>query len=456
MGIPASVRAHVQFTAVQRELIGTARLAADAALLSGRAEQILPALRRATAQEPLDEPLHARLVLVLAACGLQAEALRTYDDIRHRLATDLSLTPGPELTAAHTRVLRQELRRPRASAPAVGQLPPGPGAFAGREAESQQLTRLADESAVLVCGMPGVGKTTLAVAWAHGAADRFPDGRLHIDLRGSDPVRDPVPPADALRELLTALEVPAHRMPDGRAALAGLYRTLLAERRVLVVLDDAADTEQLRPLLPTAPGSLALVTSRNALPGLVATGARPLTLEPPSTEDARAILTEQLRTRQPTAAPAPSLTHEIVTHCAQLPLALSAVADRIAAAPGPPLTAVVAELRDAHGGLDALSALRAPFLASYRRLPADSARLFLLMPRHPGRHHLTPETVAPLAGLPVRRARLLLAQLAEAHLLGETEPGRYALHDLLRAFATELAAAAAAAAADTTNPTDTS
>lgn len=432
MGIPEHVRAHVRFTAVQRELLDTARLAADAALLSGHAGQVLPALRHAAAHEPLDEPLHARLVLALAACGLQAEALATYEDVRRRLAADLSLTPGPELTAAHARVLRQEVRG-AAPRPLSDQ-----GHFAGRQAESERLSDLArDRGAVLVGGMPGVGKTALAVRFAQQAAPRFPDGRLQVHLRGSEPGRPAVEPLDALRELLTALGVPARRMPDGVTARAGLYRTLLAERRALVVLDDALDTEQVRPLLPAAPGCLTLVTSRNALPGLVAAGARPLRVEPPSAEDAHAILARRIGPGR--IAAEPTAADEILTRCGRLPLALTLVAARATGHPHVPLAALAAELRAAHGGLDALSALRPALLASYHRLPDDSARFFRLLSRHPG-PHLTATTTAALTGIPARRTRLLLGHLAESHLLAEPEPGRYTLHDLLRALATELSA----------------
>ncbi|CAM5251149.1 AfsR/SARP family transcriptional regulator [Streptomyces aurantiogriseus] len=473
MGIPASAREHVQFTAVERELLHTAGLAADAALLCGRAEQVLPALRRAAALDPLDEPLHARLVLSLAACGLQAEALKAYEDVRRRLTAELGIAPGAELAAAHTRVLRQEVGRLTSGptvdlgreVPAVrvgsggtpegpplarpAQLPPDLAAFAGRGAELEWLTDRAGPSpggaeapaAVLIGGMAGVGKTTLAVHWAHRAAHHFPDGQLHVPLRGFDPAGPAVEPEEALRGMLAALGVAAPRMPDGLAALTGLYRTLLAGRRVLVVLDDATGTEQLRPLLPAAPGCLALVTSRHALPGLIASGARPLRLEPLSAEDARETLA--LRIGADRLAAEPRAGDEIVARCGRLPLALSAVAARVTGRRDVALSTVAAELRDCHSRLDAFTAtdgtpdVRAAFLGSYRLLSPESARLFRLLPRHTG-PDLTPAGAAALTGLPVRRARLLLGELADAHLVTEHTPGRYSLHDLLRVFAAEL------------------
>ncbi|GAB7102537.1 hypothetical protein JCM4814A_08510 [Streptomyces phaeofaciens JCM 4814] len=458
MGIPAPARAHVHFTAVQRELLDAARPAADAALLAGHADRMLPVLRRAVAQDPLDEPLHARLVLTLAACDLQAEALTTYDDLRRRLSTDLGVAPGPELTAAHTRVLRQDVRRtgpgsgsgpvpgptrptPVTLLPRPAQLPPDLPVFTGRRAELDRLSELADSATgpgtLLIGGLAGVGKSALAVHWAHRAGAEFPDGRLYLALRGTDPgARPPLDPAEALRGMLAALGVPARHLPEGLAALSGLYRTLLAGRRVLVLLDDAAGTEQLRPLLPAATGCLALVTSRHALPGLIAAGARPLRLEPPSPQDASELLA--LRIGAGRTAAEPHAVAEIVARCGRLPLALAVVAARAAARGDFPLAAVAAELRDARGTLDAFPAVREALHRSHRLLPERGAGLLPLLPRHPG-PELTAAVVAVLAGLPIRHARLELGRLADAHLLTETAPGRYVLHGLVRDFAAELA-----------------
>ncbi|MFE7649367.1 AfsR/SARP family transcriptional regulator [Streptomyces phaeoluteigriseus] len=488
MGIAAAAREHVRFTDVCRELLRTARLAGDAALLSGRTAQVLPALRRATALDPLDEPLHARLILSLAACGLQAEALTAYEDVRRRLAAELGTTPGAELAAAHMRVLRQDVGRltagprvdvgqetpvvrvagPRVAADPRGDdrapgaalavpertaptghtgLPPDIHGFTGRKAELGWLTATRDAvdgtlgtpAAVWIGGMAGVGKTALAVHWAHRAAGLFPDGRLYVALRGSDPAGPAAEPEEALRALLTALGVSAARMPAGAAALTGLYRTLLAARRVLVVLDDAAGTEQLRPLLPAAPGCLALVTSRHALPGLIASGARPLRLEPPPAEDAREMLARLIGADRIAAEPVAA--DEILLRSGRLPLALTAIALRAAAHREIPLTDTAAYLRETEGTLDAFAGggtadVRAALLGSYRLLSAQAARLFRLLPRHAG-PDLTPASAAALTGLPVRGARRLLAELAETQLITEHTPGRYTLHRLLRAFAAE-------------------
>ncbi|MFJ1559468.1 AfsR/SARP family transcriptional regulator [Streptomyces mirabilis] len=477
MGLPASAREHALFRAVEHELVLTTRMAADAALLCGTAGLVLPSLRRAIDLEPLDESLHARLVMVLASCGLQAEALTAYEEVRRRLAAELRVAPGAELSQAHTRVLRQEVR---ASAPPVhrpagtalsepvkllarpAQLPPGLTVFAGRSEELAELTALAGAAAssgapgtILVSGMAGVGKTAAVVHWAHEVAHRFPDGQLYVELRGHDAAAGPTPePVEALRGLVVALGAPPRHLPDDLAALRDLYRELLADRRVLVVLDDAARTEHVRPLLPTAPGCLAVVTSRDRLPGLIASGARPLCLELPSAAEARAALA--LRVGRRRSAAEPGATEEIIDRCGRLPLALAIVAARAVSRPDFPLAALAAELRAAHGSLDAFAGVdgtadaRAAFAASHRSLPPADARLFRLVALHPG-PGITADTAARLAGLAPGEARPILGRLADAHLVCEDAPGRYTVHILLRAFAAELAEAAEAAEAAATD-----
>ncbi|MFJ8086494.1 BTAD domain-containing putative transcriptional regulator [Streptomyces sp. NPDC096205] len=458
MGIPEAVRAHVEFTALEGEFVRTVQMAADAALRCGRAEDVLPALRRAAALDPLDESLHARLVHALAACGRRAEALTTYETVRHTLARDLSVPPGPELTAAHAAVLQEAVRphgpghppaphglvRPHAPgrrfplSPPETQLPSPRVMFVGRVRELALLTALSDAAgsataataAILVTGMAGVGKSALAAHWAETAATRFADGRLHADLRGFAAHAPVATAAEVLAGLLAALGVPPGRIPEGVEARAGLYRTVLAGRRVLVVLDDAADSEQVRPLLPPSPGSLALVTSRRALPGLIASGARPLRLEPPDTEDALALLTERFGPVRTAAEP--RAAEEIVARCGRLPLALTALA--VSAPADVPLAALAAALRaDPVAGT---GVVREAFLASCRGLSPTAAALLRRLPRHLGAD-IAAQEAADLAGLPPRRARLALDELADAHLLTERTPGRYALHELVRAFAAE-------------------
>lgn len=291
-------------------------------------------------------------------------------------------------------------------------------------------------------GMAGVGKTTLAVHWAHRVADRFPDGQLYVNLRGFDPSGAVLDPGEAVRGFLGALGVPPERVPHGVDAQAALYRSVLAGRRVLVVLDNARDTEQVRPLLPGSPGCLTIVTSRDELPGLVAAhGAHSLVLRPFDAVQARAFLVRRLGARR--VAAEPRAADEISELCAGLPLALACVAARAAGHPHFPLAAVAAELREAHGSLDAFARSDASvdvgtvFSWSSRAISAEAARLFRLLALHPG-PDLSLPAAAALAGLPVRRARPLLAELTGLHLVTEHGPGRYAFHDLLRAYAGEL------------------
>ncbi|TPQ19461.1 AfsR/SARP family transcriptional regulator [Streptomyces sporangiiformans] len=474
MGIPVSVREHAAFAAVERELVHTTVMAADAALLCGRTEQVLPRLRRAVELDPLNEPLHSRLVMSLAAAGLQADALAAYKAVRRLLAEELGVSPGVELSEAHMRVLRQELRptgsataheqrtaRAEAPEPVVrpAQLPPDGADFSGRRAELGRLLEIIEAASdyagapagVLISGMAGIGKSTLAIHGAHAVADRFPDGQLHVELRGFDPSRAPLEPAEALRGMLTGLGVSRH-LPNGLDALAGLYRSVLSGRRVLILLDDASGTEQVRPLLPASPGCLTLVTSRNGLPSLIASGAHPLRLGLPSAADARAVLAVRIGHERVTAEPAAA--DEIVERCGRLPLALAIVAARAISRPEVPLAAIAAELRLSEGSLDAFAGTdrtdgtdgtdstadaRTAFACSYRSLPPDSARLFRLLSVHPGPDIAT-DAAAALADHPARRVRLILDELADAHLLTEHTPGRYTQHDLLRVFAAELSA----------------
>jgi DNA-binding SARP family transcriptional activator/tetratricopeptide (TPR) repeat protein len=460
-GIPAELRSHPVFGALDRELLAAVRQAADTALRAGLPERVLEPLQRAADLHPLDEALQARLVLCLAAGGHQAEALEVHRAVRTRLAEELGIEPGPELRDAHRQILHRTAPQAPARAPAPppaadtatirpAQLPPDLPTFTGRTAELALASNALPEegghpTAVVISaigGMAGIGKTTLAVHWAHRIAHRFPDGQLYVNLRGFDPTGTAMPPGEAVRLFLDALGVPAQRVPAGLDAQVGLYRSLLAERRVLVVLDNARDTEQVRPLLPGNPECLVIVTSRNQLSGLVAIdGARPLTMDLLPADEARAFLAHRIGAQRLAAEPA--AVEEIVDRCAGLPLALAIVAARAVTRPGFTLCTVAAELRESHGSLDAFtgddaaSDARAVFSWSYRALTADAARLFRLLALHPG-PDITVHAAAGLAGLPVPRTRALLNELTRAHLAGEHRPGRWSCHDLLRSYASEL------------------
>jgi tetratricopeptide (TPR) repeat protein len=287
------------------------------------------------------------------------------------------------------------------------------------------------------------GKTALAMHWAHQVRGEFPDGQLYVNLRGFDPACPAVDPGQALRGFLDAFAVPPERVPAGLDAQVGLYRSLLAGKRVLVVLDNARDAEQVRPLLPGSPGCLALVTSRNHLTGLIATdGAYPLGLDLLTLSEAHDLLARRLGAER--VASEPEAAGEIVERCARLPLALAIVAARAAAKPGFPLAVTAAELRHATATLDPFDGgdlatdVRTVFSWSYRALSMGAARLFRLLGLYPG-PDISAAAAASLAGVPSARARVLLAELARTHLLTEHSPGRYALHDLLRAYAAEQA-----------------
>ncbi|WP_238007505.1 tetratricopeptide repeat protein [Dactylosporangium sp. AC04546] len=441
------LRDHPLVTAVIEERIGMTLRYADLALAAGQALRCLPTLRDLAADHPLHELLHARLVTVLAAEGRQADALSAYARIRQRLVDDLGVEPGPELTAAHRRVLRQETvvpaqPHPERAEPAPAQLPADLRAFAGRADAVAALDRLAADpdaqaSAVLVVsGTAGVGKTTLAVHWAHRVRARFPDGQLYVNLRGFHPTGAAVSGPEALHGFLTALGLPPAGIPADADARSALYRTLLTGRRMLVLLDNARDAEQVRALLPAAPGCLALVTSRHRLTGLVAAeGALPVPLDLLTHDEARALLTRRLGAERTAAEP--GAVDTIVERCARLPLALAIAAARAATRPGLPLAHLAADLAaDPLSGGEPGTDVRAVFDSSYRQLTPAAARLFRLLGLHPG-PDLGTAALARLAGLGPSRVAPLLAELTGAHLLAEPAAGRYAMHDLLQAYAAE-------------------
>jgi tetratricopeptide (TPR) repeat protein len=332
------------------------------------------------------------------------------------------------------------------------QLPATISGFAGRIAELEALTRMLDEFVAdspgtvvisAIGGTAGVGKTALALHWAHRVAGRFADGQLYVNLRGFEPSGVAMPTAEAVRGFLDALGVPPDRIPLQAEGQAGLYRSLLADRAMLIVLDNARDEQQVRPLLPASPASLVIVTSRNQLGGLAAADrARLLTLDVLGQGEAVQMLTSRLGAGR--AAAEPGAAGEIAALCGRLPLALAIAAARAQARPDFPLAALAAELRDRAGRLDALDAgdpaasVRAVFSWSYRQLSAAAARMFRLLGLHPG-PDISPEASASLAAVDEPEARHLLAELTRAHLVAEHVPGRYALHDLLRAYAADQA-----------------
>jgi DNA-binding SARP family transcriptional activator/tetratricopeptide (TPR) repeat protein len=453
--------------ALERERAGAVLALTDLRLRLGEHDGLAAELAGRVGAAPADERLAGQLMLALYRCGQQAEALRWFERTRLHLADELGADPGPQLRALHQRILRAD---PALALAASGhgaksgsrvagsvprQLPADVAGFTGRAAELAALDLLLPPAcggarpgraaaAVIsaVSGTAGVGKSALAVHWAQRVADQFGDGQLYVNLRGYDPGQ-PLTAADALAGVLRALGVPGKDIPPGEDERAARYRSLLAGKQILIVLDNASDERQVRPLLPASPASLVIVTSRSELAGLAAAdGARLLSLDVLSHAEAVQLLTARLGAGR--AAAEPAAVDRIAGLCARLPLALAVAAARAAARPGFPLATLAGDLAGTAERLDALEAgdpatsVRAVFSWSTRQLGAEAARLFRLLGLHPG-PDITAAAAASLAGMPEPAARRLLAELARAHLITEHVPGRHAFHDLLRAYAAEQA-----------------
>ncbi|WP_432101299.1 AfsR/SARP family transcriptional regulator [Streptomyces sp. WAC 04229] len=436
---------------------------AEVELRRGCAASVVGTLDALVAEHPLVEPLTVMLMRALYVTGRRSESLSCYAALRERLAEELGTDPSTEAERVHQAILRGQPVKAAApvqsaahSAPSANrqaervvpaQLPLNIRGFIGRQQELNALdaaldSALEDQAQVAaVSGTAGVGKTALATHWAHRVAARFPGGQLYVNLRGFGPAGTAVTADEALRGFLEALAVPAVRIPAELERRAALYRSLLAGRRVLVMLDNARDADQVRPLLPSSSGSFAVITSRDRLTGLVAAEDAHLhVLSLLSRTEAQRLLARRLGKERVSAEP--QAVEEIISCCAGLPLALAIASARAASQPGFPLSAVAGELRVSQGSLDAFDGgdlstdARAIFSWSYQALSARAARLFRLLGLHTGTEFSALATAA-LAGVDLRTAQLSLAELTRAHLLVEDAPGRYGLHDLLRAYATE-------------------
>jgi tetratricopeptide (TPR) repeat protein/transcriptional regulator with XRE-family HTH domain len=338
----------------------------------------------------------------------------------------------------------------RSTAAVPRQLPAPARHFVGRCSELAVLAGLLDRAGqdkqptVLIAGLAGVGKTALAVQWAHQVAERFPDGQLYVNLRGYDPGLPPMPAAEAIGVLLDAFEIQTGQIPASAEAQTGLYRSVLAGKKLLIVADNAADVGQVRPLLPGSGGCMVIVTSRSQLAGLVALdGAVPLSLDVLTDAEARDLLARILGAAR--VAAEPEAVSQVIESCERLPLALAITAARAATRPLLPLAAVAAELADTGDRLDTLQAagdvlasVRAALASSNQHLSAEAARIFRLLGVHPGPDISAP-AAASLAGASPRQAGRLLAELADASLICQDAAGRYALHDLVRLYAAEQA-----------------
>jgi len=470
---------------------------ADLMLACGQSAAAVPELTALVADHPLRERARGLLMIALYRCGRQAEALHVFHDARARLAEDLGIDPGTELAKIHQRVLAMDplLDAPaeasvaepaappqRAAAqaaamqflsapvqesapspaaatepvPSPAQLPSEPAGFVGRAAELDWLHALLPEaspkrgrvpqasSVALITGTAGVGKTTLAIRFARQAGPLFPDGQLYVNLHGFDPASRPMLPGTALQWFFDALGVPAINVPPALEAQSALLRTLLDGKRMLLLLDNAHDADQVRPLLPGSPGCMVLVTSRSQLTGLVVEGARPVPLDVLDAREAAELVASRLGADRVAAESA--AVKAIVEHSAGLPLALSVTCARAVARPTLKLADLAAELADARGRLDALRTgeettdLRAVFSWSADKLSDQAARMFRLLGLHHG-PDISAAAAASLAAVTLTDARIALAELTRASLLTEDVAGRFGCHDLLRAYAAELASA---------------
>ncbi|NUT93072.1 MAG: tetratricopeptide repeat protein [Saccharothrix sp.] len=406
----------------------------------GEAADLVPELVRLVAEHPLRERLAFLLMLALHRGGRGGEALRVFERTRVLLAEELGVDPGPELRDLHQRLLRDDpAPAPARSAPS--QLPRDIADFTGRRPEVDRLLGLLSASggtAVVITaldGMAGVGKTTLAVRIGHLLASSFPDGQVFLDLHGFTPGQEPVSAAAALDFLLRGMGVPPEQVPDDLDARAGRWRSVLAGKRVLVLLDNALDSAQLRPLLPGAPGACVLATSRRRLADLE--GASSISLDVMPADDAIALFHAVLGTPVDRDRAA-----EVVALCGFLPLAIRIAASRLRSRPHWTIADLARRLRDERRGLSELSSgdrsVSAAFAVSYQHLDVRQRRAFRLLGLHPG-PLFDAHSAAALLDVTADEAERLLEDLLDVHLLLGHVDGRYRFHDLLRRHARALA-----------------
>lgn len=446
--------------ALHRERLNVLRLTAvadraEAMLALGRHAELVNELAGPVEEEPLWERLRWLWMLTLYRCGRRGDALKSYEDIRARIAEEAGLDPGAELVRLAQQITAEDVALDRSSVaepadevtvrPAL--LPDELPAFVGREKEISRLLAVCDTPSRTVVisaidGAAGIGKTTLAVHVGHRLAERFADGQLHVNLNGFDPVRSPMSSGEALTRLLRALGIAASAIPGSVEEKAALYRSTLAERRMLVLLDNAVSSDQVRALLPGSPGSLVLVTSRSRLGGLVVRdGAQRVTLGVFGESESLDLLA--LAIGRDRVDGEPHAASELASLCGHLPLALRIVGERIASMPTQSLAAAVTELSDAPRRLDFLAtgddewtAVRTALSWTYGALKPPAARLFRLLGLHAGLD-FSVDAASELIGEPSRVTRQLLDVLHGLHLVEQSRRDRFQFHDLVRLCAAE-------------------
>jgi DNA-binding SARP family transcriptional activator/Tfp pilus assembly protein PilF len=444
----------------------------EAELRLGRHVAAVGELERLLVSYPMRERLVSLLMLALYRCGRHADALEAYRRLRAHLAEELGTDPGPDIQRLHVQMLRRdpslETPAPRhltgarqtpgaqdlgaapeeppaasTPAPVPAQLPAPAGHFVGRTTALVELDRALEDGdrpgVVVVCGPGGIGKTALSVQWAHAAADRFPHGQIFLDLRGDGPAA--MTAAEAMAHVLISLGVPASRIPAEPSGQAGLYRSLLRGRRVLIVADNAGTAAQVLPLVPAGPGALLLVTARSRLAALATHhSAEVVVLQGLEHHEAVTLLRRLLGVARVDGEPARAA--DLVELCGRLPLALRIAAAKLAARPLRPIGDLAEELAGDNVldglAIDGDSGVRAVFASAYRVLTPPAARVFRLLGLHPG-PTFTTHLAAAATALPPAEAARALDELATAHLSVEVTGGRYRFHDLIRVYAAECA-----------------
>lgn len=402
----------------------------DARLALGQGPELLPAISALATSRPLDERVAAQHLQALAQAGRISEALEQFLAVRARLVDELGTEPGEELKRLHEKLLLSD----QDPAEVPRQLPSAPAQFVGRQEDLAELDDAVRTGVAAVVGAGGMGKTWLALHWAHRNLHRFPDGQLFVDLRGFSPDETPMEPDVAVRGFLHALGVDAGRVPPDPRARAALFRSLTARRRMLVVIDNAADASQVVGLLPGGDTCRVLVTSRNRLQGLV---SRPVGLDVLGDADANTLLATRIGSARLNVDPFAAA--RLVELCGGLPLALSIVGARVLTEPDLSLDAIARQLEELGlGALDADPAVSLPVVLSwsYRALTDEQKTMFALLGTAPGEDIGLP-AAASLAGTSTEDAENTLRSLRQASLISIGAGFRVRMHDLVRAYAAE-------------------